>query len=342
MTTIRLAHKLGSQGDNNLRSDGRYPMTDVRLVAGGPGEPMVRNSLEAFSLRLAHGVEGATLNRVVVPSLSRQTPDSPDPADLPALLVSFYYLDGFLKHQPRYRYRDWALDSGAFSAHNSGKPIRLQAYIDACKRLMDEDPTLSEIFALDVIGDWKATLKNTEEMHRQGVPAIPAVHHGAPEAAIKAAAEYPKIAIGGVARMKPTARRRFIEQVFARVWPKAIHGFGINDEATVLGFPWHSVDASSWEFGPCAFGRWKTYGNMSVRGSAQDLTPEIEWYMDLERRARVKWKKQMEKLGQDPTSVRFAWAGGQGCRGDTFTGPTVRLAEIGATMKRQKFQEPKP
>jgi hypothetical protein len=203
---------------------------------------------------------------------------------------------------------------------------------------MDEDPTLSEIFALDVIGDWRATLKNTEEMHRQGVPAIPVVHHGAPEAAIHAAAEYPKLAIGGVARMKPTARRKFIEQVFARVWPKAVHGFGINDEATVLAFPWHSVDASSWELGPCAFGRWKAYGNMSVRGSAQDLTPEIDWYLDLEQRARVKWKKQMAALDAGLNSVQFALGGGVGCRNDTFAGPTVRLAEIGTTTTRQKFQ----
>lgn len=310
MTTIRLAHKHDAQGSNSLCIDGRFPMTDVRLVAGiGPEKAI----LSAMGQVRTH---------------------------LPALLVSYYYLDGFLKHQPRYRYRDWALDSGAFSAHNSGKTIKLQDYIDTCKRLMDTDPTLSEIFALDVIGDWRATLKNTEEMHRQGVPAIPAVHRGAPEQAIKAAAEYPKLAIGGVARLKPSVRRKFIEQVFARVWPHAVHGFGINDEATVLAFPWHSVDASSWEFGPCAFGRWKAYGNMSVRGSIQDLTPEINWYLDLEQRARAKWKKQMRQLEQGPNSVRFAWAGGVGCRNDTFAGPTVRLAEVSTGLTRQKFQEP--
>ena len=248
---------------------------------------------------------------------------------LPALLVSYYYLEGFLKNQPRYIYRDWVLDSGAFSAFNSGKTISLQAYIDTCKRLMETDPTLSEVYALDVIGDWRATMKNTEEMHRQGVPAIPAVHFGAPEEAIKAAANYPKMAIGGVARMKPTTRKKFIEQVFARVWPKAVHGFGINDEDTVLGFPWHSVDASSWELGPCGFGRWKAYGQMSVRGSLQDLKPEVDWYLDLERRARVKWKRQMEQLGvMSFDAVRFAWANGIGCRGDLFSGPTVRLAEV--------------
>ena len=61
---------------------------------------------------------------------------------LPALLVSYVYLKPFLKFRPTYRYRDWVMDSGAFSAHVSGAEIKLQDYIDTCKRLSAEDVTL--------------------------------------------------------------------------------------------------------------------------------------------------------------------------------------------------------
>jgi len=82
----------------------------------------------------------------------------------PALLISFFYLDPFLKNQHLYCYRDWAMDSGAFSAKNSGVEIDLNKYIETCKRLLAEDQTLTEVYALDVIGDWKASIKNCEIM----------------------------------------------------------------------------------------------------------------------------------------------------------------------------------
>ena len=128
---------------------------------------------------------------------------------LPALLCSYWFLKKFLESRPRYKFRDWALDSGAFSAHNSGAVIDLQEYIDTCLELMESDSQLSDIFALDVIGDHEATLKNTEEMWRQGVEAIPCYHVGEPEDYLyHIAKEFPKIALGGVALMTNKTKRR--------------------------------------------------------------------------------------------------------------------------------------
>ena len=92
-----------------------------------------------------------------------------DGAMLPALLVSYYYLAPFLEARKRYAFRDWALDSGAYSAHNAGAAIDLEQYIAEALRLKAEDPQLSEVFALDVIGDWRASAKNTERMWAAGV-----------------------------------------------------------------------------------------------------------------------------------------------------------------------------
>jgi len=223
----------------------------------------------------------------------------------PALLVSYAYLAGFLKNQHRYAYRDWVLDSGAFSVYYSGIEISLEAYIETAKRLLAEDQTLTEVFSLDVIGDAQASLKNCERMWQAGVPAIPTFHRGSPEMDLKhIAKDYPKIALGGVALLRGAAKMKWVEQCFARVWPARIHGFGFGSEKQVLAVPWHSVDATNWEIGPCKFGQWKSYGDMSVRGGSQDLRSEIEWYLRLERRARAKWAKRMTELNGLPMTCR--------------------------------------
>ena len=251
--------------------------------------------------------------------------------DAPALLVSYVYLDGFLKHREKYCFRDWVLDSGAFSAHNSGTTISLQAYIDTAKRLLETDGKLTEVFALDVIGNAKASLRNCEEMWRQGIEAIPTYHRGSPEADLKhIAKDYPKIALGGVAMLRGDAKMNWAKQCFARVWPKKIHGFGFGAESQVLGLPWHSVDATNWEIGPCAFGQWKKFGKMSVRGSNQNLRSQVEHYLEMEKKSRVRWKKEMAQLAaMDAPVVRLA------AQQDTnaqvkrsgLLAPTVRLAQ---------------
>lgn len=229
----------------------------------------------------------------------------------PALLVSYYYLEPFLEKRATYVYRDWVMDSGAFSAHNSGVAIDLSKYIDKCCELLHTDQTLIEVFALDVIPADRKPLtvakaaeqsaKNCEAMWEKGIPAIPCFHAGEPEEFLFAMAKtYPKIAIGGVALERGDFKYKFCEQVFARVWPKKIHGFGMSSETLVYGLPFHSVDATNWEIAPCAFGNWMKFGQMSVRGSNQDLRSQVKFYLDMESKARVRWKKEMEILNNLP------------------------------------------
>jgi hypothetical protein len=223
-------------------------------------------------------------------------------AQAPALLVSYVYLHLFRRNRRQHQFRNWVLDSGAFSAYNSGKEIRLSQYIDDCKRLIEEENEqggkLVEIYSLDVIGDWRATLKNTEAMWKAGVEAIPCYHVGEPwEYLVHIAANYPKIALGGVALQRGKKKIEWAKQCFARAWPKRIHGFGFGGEEAIMALPWHSVDASTWS-NPCRFGRWKAFGDqrVSVRGSDQNLRLEVEWYLKLEAAARSRWAREMEKL----------------------------------------------
>lgn len=294
MTTVRLAASLCSGGVAAERYEWlTKDMTTVRLATLGPPEALAKG--------LAPG-------------------HAP-----PALLCSYAYLAPFLRARPKFHFRDWALDSGAFTAHASGKHVDLQQYVDTCLRLMASDKQLTEIFALDVIGNPDATLKNTEEMWRQGVPAIPCYHLGGPEDyLLHIAKEYPKIALGGVARKKGDLKIRWAKECFARVWPKRVHGFGYGAREAILAVPWHSVDASSWEFGPCAVGRWKAYGGkLSVRGGKMSLRAEVDYYLKIEREAQQRWAKEMALLEAEGPSLRFAIAALHERRiAETFKGET--------------------
>jgi len=291
-----------------------------------------RLEVTAPSVRLAH-VPGAQGDNNLLGQRGVQRLEG---LQKPALLVSFFYLLAFLKQKDRYAYRNWALDSGAFSARNIGADIDLAEYTSAAKRLVAADPTLVEVFALDVIGDWKATIKNTEWMWKKGVEAIPTYHYADKkwDVLVGLAKDYPKVAIGGMADLKGATKRWYVEQCFARVWPKKIHGFGCVSEAMVLGFPFHSVDATNWEIGPCKFGMWRAFGHqrVSVRGSAQNLRAEVEWYLELERKARERWHKEMARLdGMDA---------GSGSGPASGSSPTVRLAHKQSGREKGKGLEP--
>ena len=237
--------------------------------------------------------------------------------DAPSVLVSYVYAKTFIADRPRYRIRSWCMDSSAFSVRSSGEPVDLDAYIECCQEQIATDTALDFVIALDVIGDWRAGLRNLEKMWAAGVPALPVFHIGEPEDLLLGLArDYPKICVGGVADLHGPARRKFAEQCFARVWPKRVHGLGIGNEPDVMTVPWSSVDASSWEMGPAAFGKWRAFGNrhLRIRGSEQDLRSEVRWYTDLEKRARWRWRREMSLLAEIPyvsglrQATGVAWA----------------------------------
>jgi len=222
---------------------------------------------------------------------------------LPALLVSYVYLKQFDNSRHRYYFRDWVMDSGAFSAHNSGRIIDLAAYTELAKDRVANDPLLTEVYSLDVINDWRASEKNTEYMHAHGVPAIPTYHQGEPwDLLINMVKEYPKVGIGGMVGLGGKIKKDWIGQCFARVWaavgPKKLHGLGVGGEELIMAFPFHSMDATNWEMGPTCFGRWASYGGASlrIRGGAHNLRTEVEHFLRMEDRARQRWAKEMARI----------------------------------------------
>jgi hypothetical protein len=222
----------------------------------------------------------------------------------PALLVSYAYIKQFDKNrrrEPMY-WRDWSMDSGAFSASTQGKHIRLADYIFECRTRLAQDPRLTEVFSLDVIGDWQASEANTRKMWAAGVEAIPTFHVGEPWDVLRGLVrDYPKIGIGGCVGMAAEPKFAWVSEVFAIAWPAKIHGLGMIAESLVLGFPFHSVDASSWDGQARRYGQWAAFDGITLPGygNIENLWAEVKLYLDLEERARVRWVKEMEELGDN-------------------------------------------
>lgn len=225
------------------------------------------------------------------------------PGNLPTVLVSYVYLKQWQAARHEYDVREWVMDSGAFSAFKSGKHIDLQEFIDVVLEIQETDPSLVEVFGLDVIDDWEQGLRNVEEMWRQGVKAIPTYHRGEPEEVLLHIGDvYPKIAVSGTGGrpMHRNEKVRFFNQCLTRVWPAKVHGFAVVDEECLRAIPFHSVDSSSWESGPTKWGTWRTMkptkaGRVSVRGSRHNLRDEVDWYLSQEQRCRVRWRKQLSQ-----------------------------------------------
>lgn len=238
---------------------------------------------------------------------------------LPSILISYAYLREYLSHKRIYPCRDWVLDSGAYSALTRGMKVSIAGYISTCKHLLLAEKSLLEVYALDVIGDHKQTLINTELMWTSGIEAIPCYHLGEPwEVFEEMVKKYPKVAVGGIANVDSVAKYKWIGQCFARAWPKKIHGFACGSEDLILKFPFHSVDATSWRMGASVFGQWNYFNHAKLRtkGAHKDLRAEVIYYLRLEQRAKQRWSREMQKIaGGNGPNIHLAVAGG--CEGWT-------------------------
>lgn len=248
----------------------------------------------------------------------------------PAILVSYAYLEQFQRHRSTGGFRDWVLDSGAYSALTSGKQIDLHKYIDDAGELLGSDSGLQVVFALDVIGDPEASARNAETMWENGIEAVPTFHFGSDwgylEALVKS---YPKIAFGGLVgrgagghggKTSPNDRLRFLEGCFARAWPKWIHGFGCCDKRLLLRLPFAAVDSTTWLYGPSRYGAVqldKVSGRLNVLPKrANDpgafdagIRLQVKWHLELEQEVRGRFGRQLATQGIEPFDLRLGVSG---------------------------------
>jgi hypothetical protein len=168
------------------------------------------------------------------------------------MLVSWHYLrtcvDEALPYITQARV---VLDSGAFSAFNSGKPISLLEY---ARFLRGHAGIFDWCASLDVIGDPERSYANWQALRASCPSVVPAVHCGAD---LQWLTRYmnegaPRIALGGLVPYTKTLRdaaspaRQWLDTAFSMVQGAqvAVHGFGVTGRSIVLAYPWTTVDSS--------------------------------------------------------------------------------------------------
>ena len=152
------------------------------------------------------------------------------------------------------------IDSGAFTAWTSGKPIDPRDYaqwaLDFEHRWRGKMATL-EFMNLDVIGDQDASWVNQGILEGLGMKPLPIITYGVNLDHLDRALEnYDYIALGGLV---PHSRnkdklRKWLDACFARVMTyrkktgtlRRIHLLGITTEWVLNRYPCYSSDSSSW------------------------------------------------------------------------------------------------
>lgn len=174
------------------------------------------------------------------------------------LLVSYWYI----VNGKGWRVVEWAnernvpvfLDSGAFSAMNSGAAINLNEYIDFC---LAHQKRFEVVASLDVIMDHKATAHNHMVTKEAGVNSIPTFHVREPfEFLSELAADNDYIALGVAGMQTSWSHRSKIPAWITRCFQVArlvnptigLHGFAITSPKLMQMYPWRSVDSTTWLF----------------------------------------------------------------------------------------------
>lgn len=234
----------------------------------------------------------------------------------PSILVSFAYrrewskISNDLGLDGRTPWREVVLDSGAFTAYQTGKQvdiIEFAEWVDEQKR----NPLVTEVFTLDVIGgDWRESLANTEYLWKRGIEAIPVFHVGEPVDVLKQLArDYPKISLGGAVGYRK--RDEWAALCFKEVWPKKMHGLGYG-ETSLWKLPFHTIDNSSWAYGPSKFGDFHSLKTKQIRGKrvsigTHNVRCEVDYYVREEQRLRRFWAGRLPTdWGDDAPSIRLA------------------------------------
>ena len=140
------------------------------------------------------------------------------------------------------------LDSGAFTALNSGEEIHLKDYMAFLEMWRDK---LFGYLALDVLGDPVGTDVNLRVMRNAGFKPIPVHVRGDDEARMDELFEWSDwVALGGLRRPHTGwGPKEYVKQKM--IWAKGrnVHWLGYTNHGMVRGFRPYSCDSSNWAIG---------------------------------------------------------------------------------------------
>ncbi len=153
----------------------------------------------------------------------------------------------------------FVLDSGAFTAFKSGKPIALDDY---CRFIEGLPFRPWRYFVLDVIGDPEASERNYETMRARGFNPVPIFTRGESLDALDRYYETSDVVgIGGLVGTQ--GNKGFVNGVMKRVAGRKVHWLGFMSGDYLRAYRPYMCDSSSWASGT-VFGATKLYWNGRV------------------------------------------------------------------------------
>lgn len=209
------------------------------------------------------------------------------------ILVSFYNRPNLEK------YKDFNvfLDSGAFTAYNSGKVIDIDEYIDFIKK---HKPSLYA--NLDVIGNAEETFKNQKYMESKGLKPIPVFHFNEDFKYLNEyAKKYDYIALGGVAQLKVKSKiHSWLKKCF-KIIPSTTktHGFAVTSPELLKIYPFYSVDSTSWLSGG-KFGMiFTSFNKFKFKEINKKVKKGTKDYLNVDYYNLIQWKKFADSLEEE-------------------------------------------
>lgn len=240
---------------------------------------------------------------------TKTTPDKK--AKLP-VLVSYAYLREAPEERQAYIMQnphiELLVDSGAFSALNAGKEIKLDEYMDFIQRWQEH---IFGYVALDVLGDPKATDENLRIMLKEGLSPVPVHVLGDDGKRMDELFELSDwVACGGLRRPhRGWAPPAYVKQKM--VWAKGrnVHWLGYTRDDMVRAFKPYSCDSAN-AFSGAMYGLTILFhreaGGRKSQARAQhaavETTPRtaqllmrdcgmpVEWWKDVDR-----WKSSKDR-----------------------------------------------
>lgn len=185
--------------------------------------------------------------------------DDPVPIDL---LLSFAFHDRLDHSTIKNRLPSGSLvwiDSGAFTAYTTGKQVTVAQY---AAHLEANRGSWDYAFTLDVIGDHRASMRQTEKLIGMGYPVIPIFTFGTPMKEFRALCrDYGYVGAGGIVPLAKDRARvlkylRTLTHV-ADEYGTAVHALGITGRQTVIQSRVWSADSSTVSRAPL-------YGNVPI------------------------------------------------------------------------------
>lgn len=225
------------------------------------------------------------------------------------LLVAFPFIKHWREREFEAKGGLTMLDSGAYSAWKSGAKIDIDKLCEEAR-----NPDWNEVVALDVIGDQYASAKNALYMKEKGLTVMPVFHYGDDWALLKEYCDaFDRVGLSCRFGEKLDKSFGWLDQCFARAYPKKFHSFGWVARDMLWRFPFFSADTASWHNGvrfgrlsSVPTGRYKKKSECAEGEHAYDLRIEIRHYLRLQSEIQDRWRQELAWSQPSPASQPLA------------------------------------